>query len=100
MPSDFTECINPMHMDRCPLAQCKDAQPWLPSDPTCRKHCPGARVLLAAYKHHQQAPMAAGAEATLTHQAFFLERFALESSPFTGRSAWASLSENLGDILW
>ncbi|MCC7241206.1 MAG: hypothetical protein IT180_04720 [Acidobacteria bacterium] len=94
LPSDFTQCGNPIHLQRCPLAQGRGASPWLPSDPLCTKHCPGARVLLAAYNRYKEVTLQAGQPLTLTHATLLRERFDLESSRFTARCAWAELQNS------
>lgn len=99
LPSDFTACINPLHLQRCPLAMTRTSAPWLPSDPLCRRECPGARVLLQAYSRYRDVTLQAGQPLTLTHATLLRERFDLESSSFTRRAAWGRLAEDLSQLV-
>lgn len=95
LPGDFTECINPLHLDRCPFVE--GGSPWLPSDPTCRKHCPGARAFLPAYDAYRRNVQPG--EQMMHHAQFLRQRYAVESAPFTRRAAWANFSRDLSQML-
>jgi hypothetical protein len=95
LPPDFTGCNN---FEASAASNCAflSRGPWFPSDPHCKKHCPGLKAVLPVYRSYRAACAAAG-EPVMTARQFLREKF--EFTPMMNRFAKDPLNELL-ESLW
>jgi hypothetical protein len=71
LPADFVRCNNDAAAGSCAFLM---TGPHFPSDPHCRKECPGLRAVWPVYQQYQHAAGAAG-EPIMLASAFLRARF-------------------------